>query len=322
MPIKRTLTSDDYLDAIRRGFAELLRWGTTTVCNVEAFPELMPLLPEPPVRTWWYYEMIDIRHRCATEDVVMGALSFFANNPDSLSHFGLSPHAPYTASRMLYQQANECAGAGSLLLTTHVAESREEREMFCNARGPLYEFMRELGRPMDDCGQGSSFSGLWRSGAIDERWLLVHMNELTEADFALLAELPPERQPHVVHCPGSHAYFGHTRFPWQRLAGLGVNISIGTDSLASTSSLSLFDEMRLLQATEPGLSAEEILRTVTTNPARALRRSHQLGSIRPGALADLIALPVTGDVESVYQEVVNYRSPVPWTMIDGQIRTT
>src|SRR5215210_3019018 len=31
--LKRTLDSDDYLAAIARGFEELKRWGTTTVCN-------------------------------------------------------------------------------------------------------------------------------------------------------------------------------------------------------------------------------------------------------------------------------------------------
>ena len=124
--LKRSLDSDDYLAAIRRGFAELKKWGTTAVCNLEAFPELMVKLPPSPIRTWWFYEMIDIRHRITTDDVVAGALSFFQHRGNSLDHFGLSPHAPYTASISLYQLANSCAQAFTMPLTTHVAESREE----------------------------------------------------------------------------------------------------------------------------------------------------------------------------------------------------
>lgn len=319
--VKRSLTSEDYLEAIARGFAELEKWGTTTVCNVEAFPELMPLLPEPPLRTWWFYEMIDIRHRITTEDVVVGALSFFERRGNSLNHFGLSPHAPYTASQNLYGLANACADTLLMLLTTHVAESREEREMFRGKRGPLYEFMRDLGRPMDDCDGEMPFTQLWENGSINENWLLVHMNELGEKDFALLEGLPPGRQPNIVHCPGSHAYFGHTPFPYTRLAAAGANICLGTDSLASTQSLSLFDEMREFWKNEPDLTAEEVLRTTTTNPARALHEGQGLGRIRPGYLADLIALPIEAGVETVYEEVVNYRKPVPWTMIDGKIRS-
>ncbi len=317
--LKRSLDQNDYINAIARGFASLKKWGTTTVCNVESFPELMPALTDPPIRTWWFYEMIDVRHRFATEDVVVGALSFFHNRPTSLSRFGLSPHAPYTASSQLYGLANSCAATMTMLLTTHLAESRDEAEMFENASGPLYEFLRSIGRPMEDCGHGSPFSQLWKAGAIDSHWLLVHMNELTEDDFALLASLPADELPHIVHTPGSHRYFGHSPFHYRRLHNLGVNICVGTDSLASTNSLSLFDELRLLQKNEPWLTPEELLRTITVNPARALRREKRLGRIAPGALADMIALPADGRLDTIYEEILNFREPIPWVMIDGKI---
>jgi cytosine/adenosine deaminase-related metal-dependent hydrolase len=319
--IKRSLDSDDYLRAIARGFAELKRWGTTTVCNIEAFPELMLRMPPAPIRTWWFYEMIDIRHRVTTDDVVAGALMFFQHRDDVIGDFGLSPHAPYTASTQLYHLAKECAAPTQMPLMTHLAESREELEMFCDARGPLYDFMRSLKRPMSDCGLGSPFGRLWQTGAVDSNWLLTHMNELTEDDFALLANLPPGSAPHVVHCPGSHRYFRHSQFAYRRLHELGVNICVGTDSLASTDSLSLLGELRRVRAAEPWLGAEELLRTVTVNPARALRRENALGRIVPGALADLIALPTCGTVTTVHEEIVAYAEPVSWMMIDGKIRT-
>lgn len=317
--LKRSLDSDDYLAAIQRGFAELKRWGTTTVCNIEAFPELMLRMPTAPIRTWWFYEMIDVRHRITTDDVVTGALMFFHHSGTPIGGFGLSPHAPYTASTELYGLANRCAATFGMPLTTHVAESREEFAMFAEARGPLYDFLASIRRPMHDCGGESPFQHLWRSGAIGPQWILVHMNELTEGDFELLDGLPPGAGPHVVHCPGSHYYFGHSPFPWRRLQDLGINLCVGTDSLASTDSLSLLSELRWLRRNEPWLSAEDLLRTVTLNPARALGRSGQLGRIAPGALADLIALPVSGTVAEVHEEIVAHRQPIPWMMVDGNI---
>ena len=319
--LKRSLDSNDYLAAIARGFGELIKWGTTTVCNIESFPELMPHMPPPPIRTWWFYEMIDIRHRITTDDVVAGALAFFQNRGSTLANFGLSPHAPFTASISLYHLANDCAQSFAMPLTTHVAESREEFLMFRESRGPLYEFMVSLDRPMGDCGVASPFMHLWKSGAINGQWLLAHMNELTEEDFTLLAMLPRESAPHVVHCPGSHAYFRHAPFPFRRLHELGVRICTGTDSLASTDSLSLPGELRRLWKAEPWLTAEQLLETVTVNPARALRRPAQLGRIAPGAWADLIALPVSGNLASVHEEIVRFDQPIPWMMIDGQIRS-
>ncbi len=317
--LKRGLDDDDYLAAIGRGFAELKRWGTTTVCNIEAFPELMPRMPATPIRTWWFYEMIDIRHRITTDDVVAGALSFFKRSDTKLGGFGLSPHAPYTASTMLYQLANDCAATMEMPLTTHVAESREEASMFREARGPLHAFMSSLNRPMTDCGKMTPFQHLWRSGAIDRRWILAHMNELTESDFALLAEAAPSGGPSIVHCPGSHRYFGHSPFAFRRLHEMGLNICVGTDSLASTDSLSLLRELRRVRENESWLTAEELLRTITVNPARALRRSNELGRIAPGALADLIALPTSGDLAHVHEEIVNEERPISWMMLDGKI---
>jgi len=317
--LKRSLDSEDYLGAVQRGFAELRKWGTTSVCNIEAFPELMTRLAPSPLRTWWFYEMIDIRHRITTDDVVAGALSFFQHRANSLDSFGLSPHAPYTASLNLYQLANACAASFSMLLTTHLAESAEEFGMFRNARGPLHDFMTALQRPMGDCGKATPFAHLWQSGAVDARWLIAHMNTLTEEDFLILAELPRGAGPHLVHCPGSHRYFSHPPFPAKRLHDLGVNLCLGTDSLASTDSLSLFEEMRLLRQTQPWLRPEQMLRMVTLNPARALRRKGQLGQILPGALADLIALPASGSLGSVHEEIVEHPAPISWTMINGQI---
>ncbi len=317
--LKRSLDSEDYLTAIQRGFRRLKKWGTTSVCNIEAFPELMTRLGPSPVRTWWFYEMIDIRHRITTEDVVSGALAFFQHRGNSLDNFGLSPHAPYTASLKLFELANACASSFTMPLTTHLAESAEEFEMFRHAGGPLYEFMDSLQRPMKDCGASTPFGHLWRSGAVGPQWLLVHMNTLIEEDFQLLAELPRGAGPHIVHCPGSHRYFSHPPFPARRLSELGVNLCLGTDSLASTDSLSLFEEMRTLRTTEPWLRPEELLRMVTVNPARALRRRGQLGKIAPGAFADLIALPAPGTLGGVYEDIVNHDKPVSWMMIDGQI---
>ena len=65
---------------------------------------------------------------------------------------GLAPHAPFTASLDLYRRCQEIAAQTSLLVTTHLAESREEMSMFRDATGPLYDFMKEIGRDMRDCG--------------------------------------------------------------------------------------------------------------------------------------------------------------------------
>ena len=134
--LKRTMDADDYLAAIARGFREQARWGTTTILNIESFPELMWKMPAPPLRTWWFYEMIDVRRAIPTEELVAGALLFFQEAAqghapvDWLGGTGLSPHAPYTASTDLYRLARRCALANRMPWTTHLGESADEQAMF------------------------------------------------------------------------------------------------------------------------------------------------------------------------------------------------
>lgn len=314
--LKRSLDNNDYRDAIAKGFAELKQWGTTTVANIESFPELLPDMPPPPIRTWWFFEMIDVRHRLAGEETIAGTLGFFDQRPDWLGGFGLSPHAPYTASGKLYELTADTVEKLGMPVTTHVAESREEWEMFRDKRGELHEFMQKLGRWMfDNQKQRTPLAHVAAHARLGPRWLLVHMNELDDSDFTLLAAMP--QKPSIVHCPGSHRYFRHTPFPLRKLRNIGVNVCLGTDSLASTLTLSMFDEMRILARQEPQLDPSEILKMATLNGAMAL--GIEAGKIAPGTLADLIALPHADNAREVHAAVIENREPVAWMMLDGKI---
>src|SRR6202050_3175798 len=61
--LRRSFTTAEYLESIAEGFRMLIQGGVTTVANIEAFPELLPQLPVPPLRTWWFLELIDVRSR-------------------------------------------------------------------------------------------------------------------------------------------------------------------------------------------------------------------------------------------------------------------
>lgn len=320
--VKRTLHADDYLAAITRGLTESRRWGTTSLFNVESFPELMWKMAPPLLRTWWFYEMIDVRQPTPTEELVAGVLLFFQEDrPGWLGGYGLSPHAPYTASPELYRLARDCARRNGMPWTTHLGESRDERAMFLDARGPLHDFLKGLGRPMGDCGAGrSAMAQLTASGAMGPECIAVHLNNLEEEDFALLAPGQPLAGLHIVHCPLSHRYFQHDRFPIERLHALHTNLCIGTDSPASDGSFSVLAELRALREAVPTLAPRELLTMATVNPARAIGQAGRLGCVRPGALADLIALPIGAvSLGNIYAEIVAYSAPADWMLVHGRV---
>lgn len=323
--LKRSLDDDDYLAAIARGFHEYGRWGATTLLNVESFPELMWKLPVPPLRTWWFYEMIDVRRAIPTEELVTGALLFFQeqlgeNHPGWLGGWGLSPHAPYTASAAMYRLTRDCARRTGMPWTTHLGESRDEQAMFVHGRGPLHDFLAGIGRPMDDCGKGrSALATLTAAGCLGPECIAVHLNEWEEDDFALVAPGGPLEGLTIVHCPLSHRYFRHRAFPLERLRGTSVNLCVGTDSPASDGSFSLLDELRAFSNAAPSLSPVDLLETITRAPARALGLDGRLGCLRPGAFADLVALPCGGDAGKIHAEILACRRPTEWQMVHGRV---
>jgi len=282
--LRRSFTTEDYIASIAEGFTLLARGGVTTLANIEAFPELLPHLPVPPLRTWWFLELIDVRQRVDQEETLHGALSFFETHPDWLGGFGLSPHAPYTASVDLYRLARTCGEKHGMLCTTHIAESVEEHEMFSHGRGPLHDFLGGLGRDNSDCGHGSALSHLVEHGVIDRNTLIAHLNYLQDYDYELVARTGAS----VVHCPKCHTYFGHAPFPMKALREHGVNICLGTDSLASNNSLDMRSEMREAQEFH-GLSDRAVLEMDLLNGARALGQEGKLGQLSPGSIADLVA---------------------------------
>ncbi|MBV9299146.1 MAG: amidohydrolase family protein [Verrucomicrobia bacterium] len=316
--LKRSLTDRDYLRATQLGFQELQRNGTTTVLNIVSTPQIFPLLPRPPIRTWFFLELIDVRPRPWIEEHVFGSWMFFSENGDRLGGFGLSPHAPYTASAKMYELALECSRSMHLLITTHAAESDEEYAMFANGSGELHDFLKQLGRPMTDCGSTSPLRHLIGNKLINPDCILAHLNELDDRDFEVLSQTE-WRNLSIVHCPKSHRFLHQKRFPLEALTERGLNVCLGTDSLASNDSLNLFSEMRMAQKNYPTLGAEDLLEMVTTRPARALKLQRELGRIAPGYLADCIAIPYQEAAHHVFEAIVQNRRPIKWMMVNGQI---
>ncbi|MFN2474751.1 MAG: amidohydrolase family protein [Chthoniobacterales bacterium] len=315
---KAALAPDDYLGSIAKGFAEAASFGTTTIANLEAFPELLRSIPASPLRTWWFAEMIDVRGSVEVAEVYGGMRDAIAAMRSETDAIGLAPHAPFTASAELYRHAATVAEQHDLLLTTHLAESRDEMLMFRDGSGGMFDFMQAIGRPMDDCREGTPLSLMLRNKVLDEHWIVAHLNELTESDFELLARAPRFQ---IVHCPRSHRYFGHAPFAIERLRKSGFSVSLGTDSLASNDDLSLFAEMRQLRMTHPAISARQLFEMVTTAPARALRQDDSLGRIAVGFKADLIALPAAMAGEELFDELLEFDEKVPWSMLNGRVTT-
>jgi aminodeoxyfutalosine deaminase len=318
---KAQWTYSDFAESWLGGAKMLLRTGTTTVADIEAVPELLPeVWDATPLRVWSLLEMTGVRSRRNPDHILNDALRKIQSLRHDRCFTGLSPHAPYSTTPRLLRRTAAAARKRKLLVATHAAESATEVEMFQHGRGEMFEWLERNERDMSDCGGISPVQHLARQRLLGSHLLAVHLNYLAPGDARLLAQ----RDVSVVHCPRSHDYFKHQPFPYRALANAGVNLCLGTDSLAtvrttrrSQPELNLFREMQVFANQHLTVPEHKIVRMATINGARALGRAGEIGELNRNALADLIVLPFTRKRSEIHEAIIYFSGSLTASMIGG-----
>lgn len=304
-----------------RGAHMLERSGTTTVADIEAVPELLPeVWTGTGLRVCSFLELTCVRSKQKAGIILEEAAERLLSLRPERGFMGLSPHALYSTTPEFLELSAELARRENWLLTTHVSESPEEFEMYSKSSGSMYHWLSKQ-RDMSDCIGHTPVQQGRICGLLNDRFIAVHANYLRPEDIRALGETGSS----VVHCPRSHSYFGFQPFPYRELLNAGVNICMGTDSLASVNrvygnkpELSMFAEMGVFSARNPEIDSESIVRMATVNGARALRLSGKAGEISAGSYADLIAIPFNGTAAKAFDQVVHTWSDVSASMVGGR----
>jgi len=206
-------------------------------------------------------------------------------------HAGVSPHAPYTVEPDALRICAERAAGADARICIHLAETPYERKFTVQREGPFADYLRALGVWDNDI----PISGLEpiplanATGVLTPRTIVAHANYVSDADIDLLAGSGAS----VAYCPRTHHAFGHVPHRFLDMLEAGVNVCVGTDSLASNPSLSILDELRFLHRTRPETSPETLLRMGTRNGSSALGWGDRYGTITVGLPADLVVIPLT-----------------------------
>jgi aminodeoxyfutalosine deaminase len=319
---KGVWSDSDFARSWLEGARMLVRTGTTTVGDIEAVPQLLPEVWQGTLlRVISFLEMTGIRSRRNPEAILAEAVEKIALLPEGRCTAGLSPHAGYSTTPLLMRRTASVARQRRWRVVTHVSESATEFEMFRLGRGEMYEWLQRSQRNMSDCDGVSPVWHLARTGLLGRNLLATHVNYLAPGDVELLAE----KRVSVVHCPRSHDYFRHQAFLRRALAKAGVNLCLGTDSLATVRQrrhqrveLNLFDEMRAFAVSNPGVRPQQIIKMATVQGAQALGLGGRAGELKPNTFADLIALPYKGKTSECFNAVLHHAGPVKVSMIDGE----
>lgn len=209
---------------------------------------------------------------------------------------GLAPHTLYTAGAGLLRRVAALAARTGSCVSLHVAESRAEMEFLRSGTGDIARRLYPaVGKDVSwFCGLGAPIPRfLAAAGLLREGLVLVH-NVFLRAEE--VAELRAGGARFIL-CPRSNEAHGNGAPNVTGFVDGGVPFALGTDSLGSVPTLSLWDEIRAARALYRGKLGEGdlcrvLFRAATENGADAL--GLPCGALRPNAPADFIAVDDPG----------------------------
>ncbi len=225
----------------------------------------------------------------------------------------LAVHGPHTTGPELICEICKRAGKINRPYSLHLAESEDEVEFITTGKGPWADFLTSRNIKFSEWGvpARSPVSYLFKIGALNGNTLAVHLLRADDEDLKMLSR----KGVRVCLCPRSnHNLFGILP-DIKTMLDVGLTPCLGTDSLASVETLSIFDEMSFVRNVYPELSSTDILAMATIFGARVLGIESYVGSLFPGKKAAMVFLPVDGKkvgevVDTVVYHNFDYLLPI------------
>lgn len=266
--------------AAETAIAALAANGTVAVADVSNTLLTVPLLRASGLRALVLHELLgwDPAGARSIHDAARARIAPFDGHPRV--RVDLAAHAPHSVSPELLGLLVEGGGPAAI----HLAESRDEESFLRDGSGEWGAFLerRGLAHVAFTPPGVSPVAYAHAAGVLHPRLIAAHCVQGAAGDHALLAR----HGVHAVLCPRSNANLGVGVPPLSGLIAAGVNLCVGTDSLASVDTLDVLDDVVALHRAFPRVGASMLVRMATANGARALGMP-EIGGIAPGMAAAL-----------------------------------
>lgn len=288
-------------EAIDQGVSELLAYGVVAVGEVCNQLHSVEVLSGVSLCVSVFHEVFGMRRE--TAEVMQGLAeqerAALASFPAHM-RYALAPHTPHTLHPAVLQGLVRCAADGGVRTSLHLAEHAAERAYLTSGEGPFADWVRSRGSSEIDwtLPRIDSVRYADQLGLLGPQLIAVHLADARPDELALLAE----RKVRAVLCPRSNLFIEVKLPPLLDILRVGLKPGLGTDSLASNTSLDPLAEARALRKRFPTVPALTLLAMATSWGADALGYGGVLGRIEvgryPGVLAFEHGPSVPGDPAS------------------------
>ncbi len=307
----------EYVHSVRDGIMSSLKSGTTTVADITRNGIALHELLTSKIRKLLFFEIINFNPDTA-EDTINDFKSLIAGiNTNDLLTIGIFPHAPYTVSDRLYRNCKNVSNELDMVIATHIAETKDEVEFLTTGTGQFVSLLNDFNMLNNWKHPGQyPINYLNNVGFLNKGCILIHCNYLSDDEIDLIEKT----KSNVVFCPRSHEYFSHKDHPFSILMDRNINISLGTDSLASNDTLSILDEMKFIRKHYSELKPQSIFYMGTVAGAVALKMDDKIGKLNPGYYADISVINFDDtDIKNIYDGIFSQNSECILTIVSGEI---
>ncbi|MEO0896177.1 MAG: amidohydrolase family protein [Bacteroidota bacterium] len=204
---------------------------------------------------------------------------------EEFEYASLSLHAPYSISPSLKQAVYQTKGPFSI----HLLESKHEIELFQHGSGPMKEFYDRFGIPFSPFPFSNPLTYITEGLPTDTSVLWVHLLEASPSQLETLGQLGNS---HFCLCPKSNVYIHEKGPDILQFLPYSDRICLGTDSLASNDSLSIWEEVLWIRQYFPSVDFHQLIRWASYQGAQALGMDH-LGSFQAGTRPGILTISGT-----------------------------
>ncbi len=282
-------TEKEILDSIEAAIQQALNTGTIAIADICNTTNTLTVKQNTKLIFYNFIENFGISPIKASVlfNDYLAVKNVFSNAfPNNVS---LTPHSPYSISKKLWMLiADYLRNNSNRTASIHYGESHAEYEFLRYGTGPLRERYQNAGIPFDEFRNLSPSDVVIEHIPDDYSLLLIHCTFATAQEISLLNK--HYRQLTVVTCPESNLRIENKLPNLLEFAKIGINLAIGTDSLASATSLNMLSQINIILDHFQLLNFDEVLKWGTLNGAKALNLSHTIGSIEPGKKPGLVLI--------------------------------
>ncbi len=276
---QRDMSEARILEAIEEWDQRMRAQGIVAVGDISNSHHSLACKKNSEIYYHSFIELFGLRSHKA-EEIINNGLTLRAKFIEAGESSSLVPHSPYSVSESLFEliRKNEKVGPFSI----HNQESEGEILMFEKGEGPLKKMLTDFGNEESSLVQKGESSLNYSLPYLDPKinLLLVHNTFTSRKDI----EDAEERHPNLYwcFCPNANWYIEKKLPNIPLFMELGVNCTLGTDSLASNHNLSILSEMQLIQENYPDIKTQELIKWACKNGAMFLELSNK-GVFKEGA---------------------------------------